>query len=513
MSFMARVQRFFQRQFISLTNLLRVGPFYRDQQVTIEMLSDDILLKIFHHYLYPSSQIWPTFTHVCRSWRQIVLRYPLGLDLRLYCTYGTPIQKTLDYWPTFPLVVNYGGFPGLNPPVLKEDDNIIAALKQSSRVSCIRLTVTSSLIEQLPAITEPLLELEELVLLSQENVQLTLPGTFRWGSRLRTLRSTRVAIPSFPQLLSPCHDLIDLQLHEIPSVGYFSPEAFVNALSGATNLRNLSLHFLSFPSRRKYLSLPPPSEERVLLPALTVFKYRGASKYLDSFVARIDAPRLGDIDIAFFSQPTMDVFQLGRFIGRIETQIPLSRAEVQLSVHAISVAFLGQSTAKPLRLQVPCKQLDWQLSLMAQICNHFPSFLSHVEDLCINSTRSPHAEDAIAGEQWLELIRAFSGAKDLDVTGVHVTDILGALRPTDGGHTAETVLPTLRSLRVIHEDKLVDMPSWEAAKSFLASRQLSGHPVELYAYTSCHICHARFIGKEKLKRHLVDTHFTEFQLR
>ena len=40
-------------------------------------------------------------------------------------------------------------------------------------------------------------------------------------------------------------------------VGYFSPEAFANALSGMTQLQTLSLHFLSFPPRRNYLSLPP----------------------------------------------------------------------------------------------------------------------------------------------------------------------------------------------------------------------------------------------------------------
>lgn len=58
---------FVQCQFLLLTNALRVGPFCRDQQVTIEMLSADILLNIFHHYLHSSPQIWPMLTHVRRS--------------------------------------------------------------------------------------------------------------------------------------------------------------------------------------------------------------------------------------------------------------------------------------------------------------------------------------------------------------------------------------------------------------------------------------------------------------
>jgi hypothetical protein len=480
----------------------------------IEMLSADVLLNIFHYCLHASPQIWPTLTHVCRSWRQIVLTYPLGLDLRLYCTYGTPVQKTLDCWPPFPLVVNYGGSPGLNPPALEDDDNIIASLKQSGRVSSIRLTVTSSLIKKLPTVTEPLSGLEQLVLLSQDNVQLTLPSAFRWGgSRLHTLRSTRVAIPSFPRLLTPCRDLADLQLHEIPSAGYFPPEAFANALSGVTHLRILSLHFLSFPSRRKYLALPLPSEECIILPFLTRFKYRGTSKYLDSFVARIDAPRLGDIDITIFSQPTMDAYQLGRFIERIEMPTSCSRADVQISSHDISITFPNQGTAGPLQLQIPCKRLDWKLSSMAQICNQFSPFLFRVEDLRISSTHPPHAEDDMAGEQWLELIRAFRGAKDfhvqVHVPDLHVTDILCALCSADEGHTTETVLPNLHNLRV-HKCIRVDIPLWDATESFSALRLLSGHPVKLYVNVPCHICrpgsHISFTRQQELKRHLVVHH-------
>jgi hypothetical protein len=443
--------------------------------------------------------------HVCRSWRQIILRYPLGLDIRLYCTNGISVQKTLECWPPFPLAVNYGGLPELDPPALEDDDNVIALLKQSSRVRSISLTVTSSLNEKLPAITEPLLELEELVLLSQHNMQPTLPSAFQWGSLLRALHLTRVVIPSLPRLLSPCQDLTDLQLHEIPSSGYFPPEAFVNALSGVTHLRTLSLHFLSFPSRRKYLGLPPLSEERDVHPALTCFKYRGTSKYLDSVVARIDAPNLGEIDITFFSQPTMDASHLGRFIERIE-QTPLSRAEVQISVHAISLTYFNQSIVTPLRLRIPCEQLDWQLSSMAQTCNHFSPFLFRVEDLHIHSTKSPHVEDDMAGEQWLELIRAFGGAKFLHVAGerVHVTEILCALRPA-GETVDETVLPTLQNLHV-NAHMRVDMPLWDAAESFLALRQLSDHPVKLCALVSCHICYAPFLQQQELKRHLVRKH-------
>ena len=201
------------------------------------MLSEDILLYIFRQYLDATPRFWPTrLAWVCQKWRQIILTSPLGLNLRLHCTYGTPVLKTLDFWPRLPIIVRYGGMPDLDPPALNDDDNIIAALKRVDRVSSISLTLTKSLLKKLSAISEPLSELEDLSLLSFDIVQPTLPSTFRWGPLLRTLHSTGIAFPSFPQLLLSSQGLVDIQLHEIPSSGYFSPEVFMNALPGVTNL-------------------------------------------------------------------------------------------------------------------------------------------------------------------------------------------------------------------------------------------------------------------------------------
>jgi hypothetical protein len=235
-----------------LTNLSETGPFSKTATIDHKMLCDDILLKIFRQYLDVTPRLWPILTHVCRRWQQVILGSPLGLQLRLYCTYGTPVLKNLDFWPPLPLVINYGGSPMLDPPTPEDDDNIIAAFKQSDRINSITLTLTNSLLEKLSTIPESFSELEELVLLSQDNLHLTLPNAFRWGTRLQTLHVTRITIPALPQLLSSSTDLVDLQLHEIPMAGYFSPQAFSNVLSGASHLRSLSLHFLSFPPRRNY---------------------------------------------------------------------------------------------------------------------------------------------------------------------------------------------------------------------------------------------------------------------
>ena len=409
---------------------------------------------------------------------------------------------SLDCWPALPIILEYGGVPNLDPPSPEDDDNIIAALKQSSRVRSISLTFTSSLREKLSAISEPFTQLDHFVLFSQDNLQLTFPSSFHLGPRLRTVHLIRIAIPSFPRLLSPSQFLVDIQLQEIPIPGYFSPEAFANALSGTTQLQSLLLQFHSLPPRRKYLRLPPPSVERVVLPALTCLKYRGTSKYLDSFVARIDAPRLGEINITFFYQPTIDASQLGLFIERVEMHTSLIQADVETSADAISISFTDSSAPTPLRLQISCKQLDWQLSCMAQVCDRVSPILSRVSNLGINTAQPLGGRDDGNGELWLDLLRSFkfSGTKSFWVASGLTTDILRVLGPANEDNT--TMLPSLRHVRVQKHMKM-DGPLWASVQSFITSRSISGRPVEVKAPSyQCHICHGSSEEQQGLKRHL-----------
>ena len=439
------------------------------------MLPDDVLLNIFHHFLHASPQFWHTLTHVCQKWRQIIFESPLGLRLRLHCTYGTPVLKTLRYWPPFPLVINYGASQRSATP--ENECNIMAALEHADRVRTINFTVSSTLLKKISTISKPFSELEDLVLLSKDNSQLTLPSTFWWGHRLRTLRSTGIAFASLPQLLFPSQNLVDIQLDEIPSVGYFSPEAFANALCGMTQLETLSLHFLSYPPRRNLLSLPLFPQDRVLIPALTCFKYRGTSKYLDSLVARIDAPHLGDINFTFFSQPTLDALQLGLFINRIELWRSPPRADILLSEDTISITFSQPGTSTRLGLQISCEQLDWQLSSISQICAQVSSFLFSVEDLRIEMAELSSAPNDTDDEQWLRLVCTFNGAKDFHLAGELATAISCALRLSDEGH--DIVLPALRNLHVLQPVSVAG-PQWDSVESFVTQRKLSGLPIQVY---------------------------------
>jgi hypothetical protein len=377
-------------------NLAETEPFSEPVTIDHQMLCDDILLKIFRPHLDASPWHWPILTHVCQRWRKVILRSPLGLQLRLYCTHGTPVLKSLCCWPPFPLVMNYGGCPMLNPPGPEDEDNIIAVLKQSDHVSSISLTLTNLLLGKLSTISEPFSKLEELVLLPPDKLQLTFPSAFRWGSRLRTLHMTRFTI--LPQL-SSAKGLVDLQLLEIPIAEHLPPNMFANVLSGASQLQALSLHFLSFPPHQSYVGLPPPGGHWIVLPSLTSFKYRGISKYLDSFVAIINTPHLRNIDITFFSQPTMDALQLGQFIEQIGMHTSFTEADIQATAHAISISFKNSRPSTCLRLQISCTQLDWQMSSMAQVCDQFSLFLIGVQLLLFGSKDFQSDKGDIDSEQ------------------------------------------------------------------------------------------------------------------
>jgi hypothetical protein len=403
--------------------------------------------------------------HICRKWRRIVFASQRSLRLRLFCTPGTPVLDALYFWPSLPIVVKYGGSSSSYPPAPEDEDNIVAALKQSGRVSSISLTVTKSLLEKLSAIEGPFSELENLVLLCGDNVAMTLSSALRWGPRLRTLRLTRAAILALPRLLFPSRGLVDLRLHEISEVGYISPEALANALSGMSHLRTLSLHFLHSAPYPVCVGLPPRlSTEHIILPALRSLKYRGTSKYLDSFADRIDAPRLGNIDITLFSQPPpIEPPQLGRSINRFAMQKSPRQADILFSEKAVSISFTQPDSPMCLYLRVSCKSFSQQLSYIAWICNGLSSFLFGIEHLRVCAAR-PTCDHDYNGFDWHRLLLFFRGIKWAYTACGPSTNLINALLRSE-----KRLLPTLHKLHIQKPDPLLQ----KDVESFIHSRWLS----------------------------------------
>jgi hypothetical protein len=225
-------------------------------------------------------------------------------------------------------------------------------------------------------------------------------------------------------------------------------------------------------------------------------------------VARIHAPRLVDVDITFFKQTTLDAWQLGQFIERVEMRRQLSQAEILFSPSAVSIRFSHPDAPTRLGLRIPCRELDWQLPTMTQILSQFSDFLSHVNSLGINMAESPSGQVDVGRELWLNLIRAFGGVEHLRVARELATDILRGLCAAEGEHTI--VLPALRDLR-IRKPLALHGPLWDAAESFNVSRWLSGRPVLVSATQySCHLCDTSSKEQIQLRWHLKRRHKYRF---
>lgn len=448
-----------------------LANIFFSRQVTIGKLSDDVILRIFLYYVDSSPRCWLRLVHVCRVWRRIVFASQRDLHLRLFCTYRTPVTKILDRWPSLPIVVEYGRSLALGPPVPEDENNIVAALKQSHRVTSIRLTVTSSLLERFSEIERPFSELEDLVLLPRDGVQMSLPRAFRWGPRLRRLHTTRILFPSLLRLLHSSRNLVDLQLHDILNPLYFSAEALTNTLSGMTRLQSLSLHFLSIDY---FLAPPILPGERIVLPVLTRLNFRGVTEYLDGFVVRIDAPRLRNIEVTFTNKFIFDLSKLTRFIDRTGMHKSYCRAHILSSSHAISISLIQPGAPTSLKLRLFRAPITEQLFFMGRVFLEFSTFLFNVEGLRISATR-PLGGDNSHFNGWLMPIDSFTGVKRLHIAGNLSTDIVRALELDSW---RETLLPTLQKL-YIPQPGPRHGPLREAIVSFMISRRLSDHPIEV----------------------------------
>jgi hypothetical protein len=355
----------------------------------------------------------------------------------------------------------------LGPLAPEDENNIVAALKQSDRVASITLTATSSLLEKLSAIERPFSELEDLVLLPQDNVPLSLPRAFRWGSRLRRLHTTRIFIPSLLRLLHSSRNLVDLQLHGVLNPWRFSAEALTNTLSGMSRLQSLSLHFLSIDY---YLVPPLLPGERVVLSVLNRLNFRGFAEYLDDFVARIDTPRLRDIEVTFTNKIVFDLSKLSGFIDRIGMHNFNRRAHILHPGHAISISLIQPGAPTSLKLRLVFREpIAEQLLFLGRGCSPFSTF--NVEDLRISASRPSSLDDS----RLLMLINSFTSVKRLHIAGNISIDIVRALELDSW---RETLLPTLKKL-YIPQPGPRHAPLREAIVSCMISRRHSGYPIEV----------------------------------
>ncbi|KAH9975121.1 hypothetical protein BGW80DRAFT_1559565 [Lactifluus volemus] len=453
-------------------------------RVTIKSLPDEILLEIFNFCRVASmkaphlwsgrwANTWHQLVHVCQRWRYVVFSSPLGLYLRLYCTDRTSVRNMLNVWPPFPIdIISH-----------HLEDNIMAALEHRDRVCNLGLYPSSySNFERLVTVMrDPLPALLQLRLVGRgafDRVPV-LPVTFLGGSapNLLSLTLDNVAFPTLPQLLLSCKDLSELCLHNIPYLGYISPEALAIGLSSLTRLTSLMIEFKKEETgtiRDLPKSLPLTHAH---LPALTTFHFRGLNEYLEDLVARIDTPQIKILFIKFFLQPVFDIRQ---FISHSQSLGPFDRAKVEFDHSTVLIQLAQSEGAAPSIMELEIGQhapgQRLRLSSLVQICTQSSSLLSSVTELNIIDSPSFSAFiDRMNNPQWLVLFDSFTAARTLRLSGEIQWSIIYLL----GGLTRESatkVLPKLQNLYLRKMDWR-DQLEEPFLEKFIAARQHSDHPV------------------------------------
>ena len=478
-------------------------------RVTINMIPDDVLLHIF--YLEGLEDIdrlwymswWIRLVHVCWRWRSLIFASPNFLDLRLVCGPWTR-QELTGIWPPLPIILT-----NMVDRPKPEDYNFDVAIAHPNRVCEIHLLhLTSSQLQrmasvmqrQFPALIHLMLDLDG----HHGRQAPALSKGFLGGSapRLQFLTFHSVPFPTLPKLLLSATDLVRLTLRNIPHSGYFSPETIVRSLAVLANLKSLVISF-EFSERVWRRTPAPPigltrtgqgaTLTRTVLPALTRFGFQGVSEYLEDFVARIDVPLLKSICITFFYQLIFRIPRLAQFMGRMTRLQAHKEAHVDIDNYGVQVGSFPTTRAideRP-RLRILCRELDLQLSSLAQVLTSFFPSISMVETLYIFGPRylPPHWQDEIENVQVLEIFRPFTGVKNLYVSERFTQCIVPTLQELVGERVMD-VLPSLESL--ILEGPQRSGPIQEAIGQFVGARQLSGHSVAVSRWNETRLFSYRF---------------------
>ena len=254
----------------------------RRQEASIHPIPDSVLLELFGFCKKNRGSGWyPVLewqlVHVCQRWRNLIYSSPIRLNLELLCTHGTPVKKSLDCWPDFPIIIEY------DKVAPEDEENVLAALEHPGRVHRLNLGITKKLWEKIDtAMRKPFPVLTHLWLgcknRGASDRAPVLPRDFLGGGtlRLQEVHLRDISFPSLPTLLSSANDLVDLRLEEIPETCYLPPEAMVATLAVLTRLKTLYIQY-RYPILHATQRLPAPETPTVHLPALSSFYFKGFS--------------------------------------------------------------------------------------------------------------------------------------------------------------------------------------------------------------------------------------------
>jgi len=253
-----------------------------------------------------------------------------------------------------------------------------------------------------------------------------------------------------------------------------------------------------------------------VLPALTQFVFAGESKYLEDLLAQIDAPRVEDVRIEYYTQ-VVQTPQLSRFLGRI--------ANFKLAqFRRAQVIFCGDDACIELdRPQGECRRVHLSVTTLDGGPNFQVPYviqdamLSNVGHLSISRTQvEVGQQDDLNGTDWLPLLHLLPTVKTMHVNRAMALYIASAI----GGIADEMVAKVLPALQLLcledgedndydpydyshvndYDSYFDDFEPVGSTERFLSLRRLSGCPVIIVNTEDKFVerLHARWMCQEKV---------------
>ena len=430
---------------------------------------------------------WHLLVHVCRRWRELVFASPRRLNLRIPCTRWNLVGNNLGIWPALPIDVDDHDFKFLYH--IPHEDNILAVLKHVDRVYHIRLSLSDSLVEKISTtMQEPFPVLTRLFISSDWRVNVpALPANFLGGSAppLQAIGLYNIPYPALPTLLLSTSDLVKLDLKNIPLAGYISPDTMVASLAALPKLEIFVMEFDShtyLPDR-----IAPPPVTRIVLPALAYFVFRGASKYLEDILGRIDCPRLNHISITTLYQSIgFQVARLSSFVDQSGDPKLAECRHAEVLFHypffyrtvTVNCCYHPYDLGQDRTTIISYEEIDWEtLGEATEMLRQLPVSLSNVVHLQIKCSPNfsifiPDQAEGLSIQLFL-LIRQFSAVQTLLIDSQ-----LSAFVAAIFGHITEGMMTeALPSLELLCLEEYFQH-SIQLDK-FVAARRYSDHPLTI----------------------------------
>lgn len=484
--------------FLVCTQRTLSGGFWfpRSLTITIDKLSEDILLEIFDAYrqlyelqphyenFWNSRDGWFKLTHVCQSWRHVVHSSPSRLDVHLLFTpHRSSRVIMLKSLPPFPILVDHSFADGIDTG--REQGLALAAIacKNRDRVHGISLRRKqhTHMDKLLRALSYPFPELESLIIGSSydHDSELILPDTFLSGSApsLRRLTLRDVVPRCLPPLLSFTTDLVELCL-TIRVPRYALPEASLIAnLQRLSCLRSLELRLMYTQLASNFSLTLSEQRDTVPLPNLMQFVFSGQSRYLEALVVELATPRMqylnANIGDTAYSFP---IPHLCRLICDTNTQfifVCLELLSRQVKFTAETRSGSVHASAQSFNIIFPENNIS-----LEEMGNRLSGPLTTVEELVVIG--------GMRQVQWRGFFNRIRQVKLIHVSSEVAIGIAHSFR-LDGQGIAMDVLPALEQVKVqvphippLSENYLnpyLTIPN--AFDPLIAARRRVGRPITL----------------------------------